>query len=129
MSAWRNKTQDALKTGWEYLLTFGQVPCDKPYCRVKFSAALTLCHMKKLILIILSLATIGCGSETNQVPIKIIVGPRADVNVIVPNMSKKDLVEVISTFFSKGDEKSKVRFDSVIGKASEVTLTLTTKIE
>jgi len=70
------------------------------------------------------------NSETPEkpvYPIQIYVGPGTEVRVTVPNIAKADLVDIISTFFSKGDEKAKTNFNAVIGKSSAVTFVLTTK--
>jgi len=60
-------------------------------------------------------------------PIEIYVGPGTEVRVTIPNIAKADLVDIISTFFGKGDEKAKTNFSAVIGKASDLTFVLTTK--
>lgn len=62
-----------------------------------------------------------------QPPIEIYVGTNKDLRVTVPNISKADLAEIITSFLID-DAKAKTNFSALIGSASNVTLVLTTKI-
>lgn len=50
-----------------------------------------------------------------------------EVRITIPHIDKRDLVEILGTFFSKGDEAIKQRFQDVVGKSEEVTVVLTSK--
>jgi hypothetical protein len=59
--------------------------------------------------------------------ISVFVGERKSVTVTIPCMARDDEIEVISTFFGRGDEAAKKRFESVLKDAGEITLTITSK--
>lgn len=91
--------------------------------------------MKKKLMIALCGAAAAAGAwfghaqsrKPDPPAIQIEIGADKAVRVTIPNLSKPDLVGLISAFFSKGDEQAKTNFNAVIGKSSAVTLVLTTE--
>jgi len=59
--------------------------------------------------------------------IQVLVGEHKNVTVTIPCISKPDATEIISTFFGRGDEAAKKKFESVLGQSGELTLTITTR--
>jgi hypothetical protein len=70
-------------------------------------------------------------------PIEIAVGDSGDamaVSVTFPDMSKQDLIDILATFFANGPNGTRSNkpevleeFKGLIGKASNLTMTLTTR--
>ena len=52
---------------------------------------------------------------------------RVHCRVTIPHIKRDDMIELISTFFGRGDQAAKQRFDKVLGEAAELTLVLTTE--
>lgn len=58
--------------------------------------------------------------------VQVLVGEHKNVSVTIPCVSKPDATEIISTFFGRGDEAAKKKFENVLGQSGELTLTITT---
>lgn len=79
--------------------------------------------MKRL----LALCALLAAGQPQPPPIQINVGPGTAVEVRIPRIAKKDLRDIVSTFFGRGDEAARQRFEQVFGKSESLTLVLTSK--
>lgn len=59
-------------------------------------------------------------------PITIDVGPGKELRVTVPHVNKDDLVDIVSSFFTKDDQQARAKFKSLVGQSSQLTFILTT---
>lgn len=75
-------------------------------------------------LLLLSVLPLTGQEPANPCEIQVIVLEKKAVFVKVPCVSKKDLVELVSTFFGRDDRKAKAKFRELLGESSEVTLQL-----
>jgi hypothetical protein len=83
--------------------------------------------VKRRLILLLALSCFAIpGMPQDVEPIRIEVGAGPSLKVTIPNVAKGDVTVVLSTFFSRGDEKAKKRFTELIGRAKSVTLVVTT---
>jgi hypothetical protein len=78
-------------------------------------------------LLALLLFLISVQAQEKPLPIRVEVDRDMGVTVTVPDMNKAQLNEMISVFFSRGDEKAEAEFKRQFGKAHNLTLIVTTK--
>lgn len=79
-----------------------------------------------LILLIFVLFAITAQPQ-QEAPIQVFVDKDMSVSVTIPDFSKQQLKEMVSLFFSRGDEKAKAEFEKQFDKARNITLIVTTK--
>lgn len=61
----------------------------------------------------------------SPVQVEVLEGPRLIVKI--PNVAKDDLAKVTATFFGRGDEKAKAKFEELLGSAKQITLIITSE--
>ena len=81
--------------------------------------------MKRLLLLLLVAGSMRAQSAPE--PISIFVGEGKSLTVTIPNIQKSDMADILSTFFSKGDEKAKKDFDRLMPESSSITLVLSSE--
>lgn len=81
--------------------------------------------MKRILRLGIALVSVAVA-QTSAPPIEILVGPGKTVSVTL-RIDRQSLVEILSTFFGKGQEKAEAEMRKVLGQASDVTLVLTTR--
>lgn len=59
--------------------------------------------------------------------IQILVMEHKDVEVTVPCIARQDVIDVLSTFFAKGDDQAKKKIGKVLTDGGDVTLRITSK--
>lgn len=59
-------------------------------------------------------------------PVQVVIGPGTNVTVIVPKLSREDLIDVISQFFARGSG-NEGEFKAALKDSPDLTLILTTR--
>lgn len=77
----------------------------------------------KFLFLILAVAAMAQPIAEDR-SIRVDVGSGPTVTVTVPNIRKEDVADVLSVFFSRGDESAKAQFQKILGSAKQVTLIL-----
>lgn len=81
--------------------------------------------MTRRSLLISNVFAAALAADTSRMP-KLKSGPR-EIRVTIPNIRKEDLIDLLSTFFSKGQEKTRKRLEELFQKPADVTIVWTTK--
>lgn len=82
--------------------------------------------MKTLMALTLLLWLGTVRADVGEIPILIEIGEKKALRVKIV-IHRGDLISVIGTFFGKGDEQAKAKFETLLKDSQDVTLELTTK--
>ncbi len=67
------------------------------------------------------------SAQSTQEPIRVVIGKGKSLTVTIPNIEKEDLRDILSTFFSRGDEQAEKKFKSLFKESQSLTVILTTE--
>lgn len=65
------------------------------------------------------------SADPSAIQILVLEGPRLIIKI--PNVAKPDLANIVSDFFSRGDDEVKAKFEELLPKAKQITLIVTTE--
>lgn len=81
--------------------------------------------MKTIIVVLAVTAAFLLGQAIPEDrTIQITVWDGNELVVTVPNIVKRDMVDIVGTFFGKGDEQQAAKFKRLVGESKRVTLVL-----
>ena len=78
-------------------------------------------------LVLSTVAVCAAPTTGDQCAVQLLVGDGKSVEVVVPCVDREDVTDIVSTFFSRDNKDTKAKFQALLKKAGDLTLTITTK--
>lgn len=79
-----------------------------------------------VLLLLLATCQLSSRADSSSCTIGIFVAEKKNVTITVPCVQRGDLIDMVSTYFGRGDKAATERFARVFAEGGEITLKITT---